>query len=147
MAHGNFDCDTELCLTPGGRQSSNTGLKFDDGRSNAGDIAGGEQQQEITMLYGGQACVGDVTEIQMQARAIICMVRREMKEMMGSSSDSSSLAGSSWSAALPPPSFSEPLIANPGLSMKRSLQRFLQKRKARVYDSIPYQPQKKDSMY
>ncbi|XP_020689972.1 protein TIFY 5A [Dendrobium catenatum] len=142
MAHGNFDCDTELCLTPGGRQSSNTGLIR---RSNAGDIAGGEQQQEITMLYGGQACVGDVTEI--QARAIICMVRREMKEMMGSSSDSSSLAGSSWSAALPPPSFSEPLIANPGLSMKRSLQRFLQKRKARVYDSIPYQPQKKDSMY
>ncbi|KAH0460146.1 hypothetical protein IEQ34_010809 [Dendrobium chrysotoxum] len=110
------------------------------------------------MLYGGQACVGDVTEIQMmgkyidlvkemQARAIICMVRREMKEMMGSSSQSSSLVGSTWSDPLPPPSFSEPLLSNPGLSMKRSLQRFLQKRKARVYDSIPYQPQKKDNMY
>ncbi|KAL0917331.1 hypothetical protein M5K25_012386 [Dendrobium thyrsiflorum] len=144
MAHGDFDCDTELCLTPGGRlRSSSTGLMR---RSNAGDIAGGEQQQEITMLYGGQAGVGDFTEI--QARAIICMARREMKEMMGSSSQSSSLVGSTWSDALPPPSFSEPLLSNPGLSMKRSLQRFLQKRKARVYDSIPYQPQKKDhNMY
>ncbi|XP_020600213.1 protein TIFY 5A-like isoform X2 [Phalaenopsis equestris] len=137
MAGGDFDCDTELCLTPGGgRQRSNTGLMRRAERSAAVDIAAGEKPPEMTMLYGGQVRVCDVTEI--QARAILCMARREMKEMMGSSSNSYLQAGSTWSDASLPP-FKEPLLLiNPGLSMKRSLQLFLQKRKARICDHIPY---------
>lgn len=38
----------------------------------------------------------------------------------------------------PPPPQAVPQILNPGLSMKRSLQRFLQKRKARIRDVSPY---------
>ncbi|RZS02674.1 hypothetical protein BHM03_00032753 [Ensete ventricosum] len=63
--------------------------------------------------------------------AIISMARREMDDMMTKKNQQQQ-------PTAPPPPEAVPQILNPGLSMKRSLQRFLQKRKARISDVSPY---------
>ncbi|RRT46125.1 hypothetical protein B296_00025345 [Ensete ventricosum] len=62
---------------------------------------------------------------------IISMARREMDDMMTKKNQQQQ-------PTAPPPPEAVPQILNPGLSMKRSLQRFLQKRKARISDVSPY---------
>ncbi|KAA8514910.1 hypothetical protein F0562_018089 [Nyssa sinensis] len=82
-----------------------------------------KQQQQLTIFYEGRVSVCDVTEL--QARNIIMLASREMEEKLKT----------------PPAS---PLLQSPvcspstGISMKRSLQRFLQKRKHRVQAASPY---------
>ncbi|KAL3851496.1 hypothetical protein ACJIZ3_013378 [Penstemon smallii] len=77
-----------------------------------------QQQQPLTIFYNGRVAVSDVTEL--QARAIIKLASRENEEKSTSSN--------------------EPQLYSPvsGLSMKRSLQRFLQKRKTRAEATSPY---------
>ncbi|KAL3522623.1 hypothetical protein ACH5RR_015457 [Cinchona calisaya] len=81
-----------------------------------------KQEQQLTIFYNGQIAVCDVTEL--QARAIILLASRETEK-----------------SRTPPAS---PLLQSPlysptaGLSMKRSLQRFLQKRKNRNQATSPY---------
>ncbi|KAK8966009.1 hypothetical protein KSP40_PGU010904 [Platanthera guangdongensis] len=117
MAAGNLDCNTELCLTAGGSPRS---------RSND---AGAEQKHAITIFYGGRVCVCDATEI--QARAIISMAMREMEETaMKRRVQSFSLRAEAAAQR------QDLQLLNQGLSMKKSLQRFLQKRKTRVCDNI-----------
>ncbi|KAK8952095.1 Protein TIFY 5A [Platanthera zijinensis] len=121
MAAGNLECDTQLCLTAGGspRSSSNG--------------AGAEQKHAITIFYGGRVCVCDATEI--QARAIISMARREMEETAGKRrAQSFTLRGEAATQRR-----RDLQLLNPRLSMKKSLQRFLQKRKSRVCDNIHHQ--------
>ncbi|KAG0475474.1 hypothetical protein HPP92_015160 [Vanilla planifolia] len=78
--------------------------------------------QQMTMFYNGRVCVSDVTDC--QARAII--------------------DGAKKAVDIVEEDFSFPVAAEgrlliPGLSMKRSLRSFLQKRKERVADdSRPY---------
>ncbi|KAI0495719.1 hypothetical protein KFK09_022022 [Dendrobium nobile] len=150
MASDNIDCDTELSLTPGGRSSSSRNQSGDGrpGMSVRGPPAtpaAGELQQKISIFYGGQVCICDVTEI--QARAIICMAKREMEEKMKRSGQSASALGGSWPEPATPPA-PDRQVLNSRLSMKRSLQSFLQKRKTRACESsTPYPTQKEQNLH
>nr|CAD1832090.1 unnamed protein product [Ananas comosus var. bracteatus] len=144
------DCDTELCLSPGGlwynrasRRDVSTGSsrvverrreKLPQQQVKEGG-GGGEEERPITFFYGDQMCTCDVTEI--QARAIICTAKREMEEMAKKEEHfrrdrrdphPAPPQTTSSSPVVPPQPLSE------GLSVKRSLQWFLQKRKSRFCD-------------
>ncbi|CAL9090093.1 unnamed protein product [Musa textilis] len=94
------------------------------------------RRQQITLLYDGRICVCDVTEI--QARAIIAMAKREMDGHMKKKTQAHRQPIESSLPPSPPPRPVERLLINPELSMKRSLQRFLQKRKSREHALSPY---------
>ncbi|KAJ4811363.1 Protein TIFY 5 [Rhynchospora pubera] len=103
------------------------------------------EKRTITIFFDGQMCTNNVTEI--QARAIISMAKREMvkggnreKEQTNDMYPQQFLPerrnNSSFQEQPQFPSNSSQIL-NPGLSMKHSLQRFLQKRKTRLTSS-PY---------
>ncbi|CAK7350193.1 unnamed protein product [Dovyalis caffra] len=87
-----------------------------------------QQQKQLTIFYNGRVLVCDVAEL--QARAILLIASREMEDKLQS------------------PTGSEPAVSSPilrsrlyspvGLSMKRSLQMFLQKRRHRIQAISPY---------
>ncbi|XP_059275716.1 protein TIFY 5A-like [Lycium ferocissimum] len=82
-----------------------------------------EKQQQLTIFYDGKVVVSDATEL--QARAIIHLASREAKGNIKTPSSHSETPS--------------PLLQSPtGLSMKRSLQKFLQKRKNRAEAISPY---------
>ncbi|KAK8957974.1 Protein TIFY 5A [Platanthera zijinensis] len=85
------------------------------------------RRQKMTIFYDGRMISSsDLTGV--QARAIIEMAKKE-----GNKVDDFSFPATTEA----PAPAAQPII--PGLSMKRSLQRFLQKRKARIVDhSCPY---------
>ncbi|XP_038883218.1 protein TIFY 5A-like [Benincasa hispida] len=114
------NCNLELRLSP----TSAAAAAVSDHSSAAAD--GSPQSQQLTIFYNGRICVCDVTEF--QARAILELATREMEENAQNETPSSILQQS-----LPP----RP-TTTPGLSMKKSLQRFLQKRKHRVQATSPY---------
>ncbi|XP_068334438.1 protein TIFY 5A-like [Pyrus communis] len=96
----------------------------DSQKTPTGESTQGEPQ--ITIFYNGQVFVCDVTEL--QARAIILLATREMRG--GGTS-------SRWSSAVLLALRSQ-IYGPPGVSMKRSLRRFLQKRKQRSQAASPY---------
>ncbi|TKY59805.1 TIFY 5A [Spatholobus suberectus] len=87
------------------------------------------QYHPLTIFYDGKICVSDVTEL--QARSILMLANKEMEKRVMTPTGSEP---------------SSPILQSPhnmyspgtGLSMKRSLQRFLQKRKNRVQETSPY---------
>ncbi|KAF5748875.1 protein TIFY 5A [Tripterygium wilfordii] len=83
------------------------------------------QKQPIAFFHNGQMNICDITEL--QARAIIWLAGREMEERIKKTSSRGPKA----------PSLSQ-LYSLPGVSMKRSLQRFLQKRNKRTQTTSPY---------
>ncbi|KAJ7968958.1 Protein TIFY 5A [Quillaja saponaria] len=96
------------------------------------------RQQPLTIFYNGKMCVCDVTET--QAKTILMVASKEMEERIRTPSGSGSGSGSSEPSSpillqSPSPSPHQQLY---GLSMKRSLQRFLQKRKNRIQETSPY---------
>ncbi|XP_050230970.1 protein TIFY 5A-like [Mercurialis annua] len=81
------------------------------------------QPQQITIFYNGNVSVCDVTEI--QARVILLLASQETDDKLRTSP----------SPTLPSPVY----VPDNGLSMKRSLQRFLQKRNnRRIQTTFPY---------
>ncbi|KAI4365210.1 hypothetical protein MLD38_021216 [Melastoma candidum] len=114
---------------------SNNNLNLVGGSNNKKpemEFAGGNQeQQQMTIFYGGQICVCPVTES--QAKEIIWRAGRDMDERrqveMGLSSSSSSSPSLSQPTypCLRPPSINDQTPQ--GLSMKKSLQQFLEKRR------------------
>ncbi|URD75898.1 tify domain [Musa troglodytarum] len=136
-------CDTELSLSPGGvyhRRSSYSDSTASSSRAKerAAGKAPQPPEQQITMFYNGQIWVCDVTEI--QARAIISSAKREMEDVEAQK-QSSRRQGSSFprpDATPSAPTRPPPPPLNRSLSVKRSLQRFLQNRKTRAVESSPY---------
>ncbi|RZB96094.1 Protein TIFY 5A isoform B [Glycine soja] len=89
-----------------------------------------QPQHPLTIFYDGKISVSDVTEL--QARSILMLANKEMEKRVmtptGSEPSSPILLQSPHNMYSP----------GTGLSMKRSLQRFLQKRKNRVQETSPY---------
>ncbi|KAF9672535.1 hypothetical protein SADUNF_Sadunf11G0052300 [Salix dunnii] len=87
-----------------------------------------QEQKQLTIFYKGRVLVCDVEEL--QARAILLLASREME-------------AKSRSPVGPEPSASSQILPSQlyspvGLPMKRSLQRFLKKRKHRIQATFPY---------
>ncbi|XP_058728193.1 protein TIFY 5A-like [Vicia villosa] len=88
------------------------------------------QQQPLTIFYDGKMCVIDVTEF--QAKSILMLANEKVEEIVKTPT---------WSEASTPTTVESPhQLYSPGhaLSMKMSLQRFLQKRKIRIQQASPY---------
>ncbi|XP_048432822.1 protein TIFY 5A-like [Pyrus x bretschneideri] len=95
----------------------------DSHKTPTGDSIRSEEQ--ITIFHNGQVFVSDVTEL--QARAIILLAAREMEGRDRSMWSSAALLA-----------FHSRIYGPPGVSLKRSLQSFLQKRKQRSQAASPY---------
>ncbi|KAG6471068.1 protein TIFY 5A-like [Zingiber officinale] len=109
-----------------------------------------QHKQQMTIFYNGQVCVCDATE--MQARAIIGMAEKETEAMIGKKrrmnkhdrqQQQEAMAESTTALPLPLPPSPSPesllQVLNPDLSMRQSLQRFLEKRKGRISEVTPYE--------
>ncbi|KAH6790205.1 hypothetical protein C2S51_005211 [Perilla frutescens var. frutescens] len=83
--------------------------------------------QQLTIFYKGKVASCDATEL--QARAILSLASRETEEKSNKNSPATPCS---------PPLNSPVYSAATGLSMKRSLQRFLEKRKSRAQSISPY---------
>ncbi|KAM5587647.1 protein TIFY 5A-like [Rosa sericea] len=99
-----------------------------------------QQQQQLTIFYNEVMCVCDVTEL--QARAILCAANNEIGEtVVKTTTTPSPIPSGSYELSSPSLHYS-PLcssrVAAGGLSMKKSLQKFLQKRKHRSQATHPY---------
>ncbi|XP_059670935.1 protein TIFY 5A-like [Cornus florida] len=84
------------------------------------------EEKQLTIFYKGRVSVCDATEL--QARAIIMLASREMEEKLKSPT--------SWEPSSP--LLQSQLCSPTALSVKRSLQQFLQKRKNRIQAVSPY---------
>ncbi|KAL8108344.1 hypothetical protein AgCh_024708 [Apium graveolens] len=87
--------------------------------------------QKLTIFYNGRVSSCDVTEI--QARSIISLASQEIvgrKPMTPTCSDKSMDSSS--------PEPQQSYKQNESLSMKKSLQQFLQKRRSRIQATSPY---------
>ncbi|XP_034700626.1 protein TIFY 5A-like [Vitis riparia] len=121
------NCNLELRLLPPNTDYSSPqhhhNMMMETGRGSPQEQ---QQQQQLTIFYDGRICVCDVTEL--QARAILLLASREMEEKTRTPTASDAIS----------PSLHSQLYSPTGLSMKRSLQRFLQKRKNRMEATSPY---------
>ncbi|XWS18649.1 hypothetical protein CRYUN_Cryun32bG0062900 [Craigia yunnanensis] len=116
------NCNLELRLVPSGYPADGHHMVEESSESPQ------NQQQQLTIFYSGRVCVCDVTEL--QARAILMLASREIDERIKTPTTGSELTSPTLQSQLHSPSA--------GLSMKRSLQRFLQKRKSRIQATSPY---------
>ncbi|XP_044460866.1 protein TIFY 5A-like [Mangifera indica] len=135
------NCNLELCLLPpssttaaleeeySGRRHRHHHQNIMDQESSSSPHYINQRPQQLTIFYNGRVCVCDVTEF--QARNILLLASREMEERVKTPTGSEPASPSLPSQLYSPPSTS-------GLSMKRSLQRFLQKRKHRAAATFPY---------
>ncbi|KAM6548620.1 hypothetical protein CsatB_020296 [Cannabis sativa] len=83
--------------------------------------------QKVTVFFNERAFVCDMTEL--QARAILLFANKKVEEGRD---------GEGLELALSSVCLQSQICGSQGLSMKRSLQRFLQKRKQRSQASSPY---------
>ncbi|XP_019169931.1 PREDICTED: protein TIFY 5A-like isoform X2 [Ipomoea nil] len=114
------NCNLELSLSPSSDYNAVQQLPTSDHSSEESR----RQQQQLTIFYDGKIVSSDVTEI--QARAIILLASQERTKKTTRSLASSPLL------------LQKQLYSPNALSMKGSLQRFLQKRKNRVQSTSPY---------
>ncbi|KAL6500670.1 hypothetical protein OROHE_025467 [Orobanche hederae] len=128
------NCNLELQLvTPSVFSNS---ADYYNGRCNSMSEEGGSpnEKQPLTIFYNGRVASCDATE--QQARTIIFLASRETEEKSNSSRPRGS--NSSCSPFLTNSPICSPTTSSTSLSMKRSLQRFLEKRKSRAQAMSPY---------
>ncbi|GMI77763.1 jasmonate-zim-domain protein 8 [Hibiscus trionum] len=118
------NCNLELRLLPSGFSGDRRDMV--EGRSEIPE----NQQQQLTIFYNGRVCVCHVTEL--QARTILMIANREMDERLRTPASGSEPASPALQSPIDSPSTGLPT------GMKRSLQRFLQKRKNRIQTTSPY---------
>ncbi|CAI9782159.1 unnamed protein product [Fraxinus pennsylvanica] len=119
------NCNLELRLvTPSASFHHNA--RFDPMLNMVNESPNEKQNQQLTIFYNGNVAVCNVTEL--QARVMILLARREMEERTRE-----------WSPGSDPcsPLLQSPLHSPTSFCMRRSLQRFLNKRKSRV-QAMPY---------
>ncbi|PON87913.1 Jasmonate-zim domain protein [Trema orientale] len=135
------NCNLELRLLPFSATDSvqyplrhhNSSLNMEESSSTttSSELSTPKQNQPLTIFYNGRICVCDVTEF--QARSILLLASREMEERL--KTPRTTTPGSEPCS----PSLQSPIYSpTAALSMKRSLQRFLQKRKHRAQAMTPY---------
>ncbi|XP_051125262.1 protein TIFY 5A [Andrographis paniculata] len=118
------NCNLELRLvTPSVHFHS---ADYSASRSDMADSSSKEEKQKLTIFYNGRITACDVTDL--QARAIILLANRETED------EKSIVEEKTSSTTVQSPGYNPPN----GLYMKRSLQRFLQKRKNRAQATSPY---------
>ncbi|XP_045805002.1 protein TIFY 5A-like [Trifolium pratense] len=122
-------CNLELCLFP----TNHPMLQEEEEEEEESEPSPMENQQQasLTIFYDGKMCVTtDVTEF--QAKSILMLANKKEQEKVktptGSVPTTPTIVESPHQLYSP----------GPGLSMKRSLQRFLQKRKNRIQETSPY---------
>ncbi|XP_020235600.1 protein TIFY 5A [Cajanus cajan] len=93
-----------------------------------------EQQQPLTIFYDGKICVADVTEL--QAKSILMLANKRMEQRVRTASGSEPSSPTTMQS--PNQLYSPGTGTGTGLSMRKSLQRFLHKRKIRAQEASPY---------
>ncbi|KAK7359475.1 hypothetical protein VNO77_01435 [Canavalia gladiata] len=121
------NCNLELRLFPPSRSDLRPIMEAEVNESPQQVHHQQQQNHPLTIFYDGKICVSDVTEY--QARSILMLANKEIEERMKTPN------GSEPSSPLQSHNLHSP---GTGLSMKRSLQRFLQKRKNRNQETSPY---------
>ncbi|XP_058754453.1 protein TIFY 5A-like [Vicia villosa] len=127
------NCNLELCLFPqyvsDSTHNQNNHMFEEEKDSDKSSMQ--NQQQPLTIFYDGKMCVIDVTEF--QAKSILMMADRKVQETVmtpESKASTPTIVQSPHQLYSPGPA--------PALSMRTSLQRFLQKRKNRIQQASPY---------
>ncbi|CAO2823399.1 unnamed protein product [Amaranthus hypochondriacus] len=132
-----MECNLELGLQPSSSSST-----YKQGGCNGEN---GSQQQQMTIFYNGNICVCDVTDF--QARSIIHLASTKGEGMCtsptstggGACGRSGGGGGGRAKTISPTSSFqTRQMNTQNGLSMKKSLRQFLEKRKYRVQATSPY---------
>ncbi|CAK8530886.1 unnamed protein product [Lathyrus sativus] len=122
------NCNLELCLFPQhvshSNHNHNHNSRMIEEEEDSDQSSMQNQQQPLTIFYDGNMCVTDVTEF--QAKSILMMANKNVQETLKTSTPT--VVQSPHQSCSP----------GPALSMKRSLQRFLQKRKNRIQQASPY---------
>ncbi|KAF8030958.1 hypothetical protein BT93_D0216 [Corymbia citriodora subsp. variegata] len=95
-----------------------------------------EEQRKLTIFYDGKICASTVTEL--QARAIILLANKEMEKSSSRTPTGSEPSTPSVRSQPSTPNLQAQVYTSTGLSMKNSLQRFLQKRQHRIQATSPY---------
>ncbi|CAL5183727.1 unnamed protein product [Lathyrus oleraceus] len=126
------NCNLELCLFPQyiSDRNHNHNNHMVEEEEDSDESSMQNQQHPLTIFYDGKMCVTDVTEF--QAKSILMLANKKVQEIVktptGSEPSTPTMVQSPHQSCRP----------GPGLSMKRSLQRFLQKRKNRIQQASPY---------
>ncbi|WOG84961.1 hypothetical protein DCAR_0104147 [Daucus carota subsp. sativus] len=92
-----------------------------------------QDNRKLTIFYNGRVSSCDVTDI--QARSIILLATQEIG---GEKLTTPASSGTSSESSSKPQQYYK---QNKGLSMKKSLQQFLQKRRTRIQATSPYSTQ------
>ncbi|KAI5447523.1 hypothetical protein KIW84_015107, partial [Lathyrus oleraceus] len=126
------NCNLELCLFPQyiSDRNHNHNNHMVEEQEDSDESSMQHQQQPLTIFYDGKMCVTDVTEF--QAKSILMLANKKVQEIVKTPT------GSEPSKPTMVQSPHQSCSHAPGLSMKRSLQRFLQKRKNRIQQASPY---------
>ncbi|KMS95890.1 hypothetical protein BVRB_004000 [Beta vulgaris subsp. vulgaris] len=121
-----MDCNLQLGLFHSSTSFSSSASTISMG-SNDGEIM---KQEQMTIFYNGRICVCDVTEL--QARSIITLASKSKTSEVKSRT---SIGGGDH---ISPTVQCQELYTQNGLSMKKSLRQFLEKRKHRIQATSPY---------
>ncbi|KAJ4825409.1 hypothetical protein Tsubulata_030902 [Turnera subulata] len=119
---GSRNCSLDLRLAPFSTSLSSSVYSLQNNMADPSKLFITHQERKSS---GQGPFVSNCDATELQARTILWLASQEVKERISSVQSR-------------PPSLHSQLYGHSGLSLKRSLQRFLQKRKKRAQGSYPY---------